>query len=313
MFAELNEELAARKLEARQAHNWNERLQSLGEQIRLQELENERLRRQMNEEQQDVERLNGMSFATLFYSVIGRKEEKLEREMEEALQAKLAFEEAEDALLSLRQEEVELRDRLAGVRGAQGEITRLMQQKRKLIDTHHPELAARLNELSDHEIEIRANLKELSEAVQAGQVVLEKLGEAAERLESASNWGTWDMFGGGAITTAVKHSRINDARDCVRSAQHSLRRFERELLDVQRDVSVQIEIGGLLTFADFFFDGIITDWIVQGRISDARDEVEAKLSQIRSVTAELQSEQRTAETELQRTSRSMQEYIARAE
>jgi hypothetical protein len=35
---------------------------------------------------------------------------------------------------------------------------------------------------------------------------------------------------------------------------------------VQKNVELQIDIGGLESFADFFFDGLIIDWIVQSKI-----------------------------------------------
>ena len=34
------------------------------------------------------------------------------------------------------------------------------------------------------------------------------------------------------------------------------------------DAENQYEEGGMLTFADYFFDGIIFDWVVHGKISD---------------------------------------------
>jgi hypothetical protein len=101
------------------------------------------------------------------------------------------------------------------------------------------------------------------------------------------------MLGGGMISTAMKHNRIDDARSAIHSAQRSLRQFEKELKDVQRDVSIHIEIGGLLTFADFFFDGLITDWMVQGRISDSLIQVNGKRSQIQTIVADLEAETRT--------------------
>jgi len=45
--------------------------------------------------------------------------------------------------------------------------------------------------------------------------------------------------------------------------------FKRELADVQKSVELQIDIGELESFADFFFDGLIFDWIVQSKIVDS--------------------------------------------
>jgi len=106
------------------------------------------------------------------------------------------------------------------------------------------------------------------------------------------------MLGGGFIATAVKHNRIDEARSAIHSAQNALRRFEKELADVQRDVNIRIDIGGMLEFADFFFDGLIVDWIVQGRIKDSLAEVSAKRRRISGIVADLEKELRNAEEEL---------------
>ena len=48
-----------------------------------------------------------------------------------------------------------------------------------------------------------------------------------------------------------------------------------------------MEIHGFLVFADFFFDGIVTDWLVQSRIEEAREQVEAAIAKVTSVLISL--------------------------
>jgi hypothetical protein len=64
------------------------------------------------------------------------------------------------------------------------------------------------------------------------------------------NWGTWDVIGGGLISTAVKHSRIDRARASAHQVQQLLRRFQRELGDVGATSDITIDIGSFATFAD---------------------------------------------------------------
>jgi hypothetical protein len=112
-------------------------------------------------------------------------------------------------------------------------------------------------------------LKEITEAVAAGNNVLSDLEQAIQSLGSAENWGVWDMLGGGLISDMIKHSHIDDARALVNKVQTNISQFKRELADVRNDVEIQINIGELASFADFFFDGLITDWIVQSKIEDS--------------------------------------------
>ena len=37
---------------------------------------------------------------------------------------------------------------------------------------------------------------------------------------------------------------------------------------------IHIRVDGFLTFADFFFDGLIADWLVQSRLKETREEID---------------------------------------
>lgn len=115
--------------------------------------------------------------------------------------------------------------------------------------------------------------KEINEAIEAGQRALMSLRQAENKLSSARNWGLVDLFGGGFLTDMMKHSKINDASRYVEQAKWDLQKFQRELKDVNLPTEVKIEIGGFLSFADFFFDGIVADYLVQSKIANARQQI----------------------------------------
>lgn len=43
------------------------------------------------------------------------------------------------------------------------------------------------------------------------------------------------------------------------------------------------------TFADYFFDGIVADWLVQSKINDARRQVENAIVKVNYVMGQLQN------------------------
>ncbi len=131
--------------------------------------------------------------------------------------------------------------------------------------------------------------KELREAKLAGQEALDCLNRAAESLKSAGNWGIVDMLGGGLISTFVKHSKMNDANVLVQQARSALKRFQKELTDVENVAEFHIETGDFLSFADYFFDGIIADWLVQSRINEARTQVENARQKVMYIMGQLNS------------------------
>lgn len=115
--------------------------------------------------------------------------------------------------------------------------------------------------------------KEMKEAIDAGQRALMSLRQAQDKLGSARNWGVVDLFGGGFLTDMIKHSKINDASRYVEQAKRDLLKFQRELKDVDLPMDIKMEIGGFLSFADFFFDGLVADYLVQSKIANAREQI----------------------------------------
>ncbi|MCU6713140.1 hypothetical protein M6D81_31015 [Paenibacillus sp. J5C_2022] len=290
MLLQLNEQLALLRGNERQKLNWESRLNQLSEELKRRTRERDEWEQQLKKEQRDVEKLKGLSLGSFFYTLIGKKEEKLTVEEEEALQAKLKYDEAADTVQEIADEMNELRQRLLPLAFIQNDIQILLNEKNEVIMASYPELAAELRQVSDEEAVAGADAKELKEAVSAGRAVLGALDQAKEKLSSAQNWGTYDMLGGGMISTAIKHDRIDSAKSAIHNAQNRLRRFQAELKDVERDVHVTIDIGSMLTFADYFFDGFITDWVVQGRINESLRQVEDKRHQIHRIVSQLSKE-----------------------
>lgn len=133
--------------------------------------------------------------------------------------------------------------------------------------------------------------KEVREALHAGEQALMSLQEAQRYLNSAGNWGIVDILGGGLITDLIKHSKMNNAQQCMETAKQDLRQFQQELDDVDEYLP-NIKVGDFLTFADFFFDGFITDIFVQSRISDSKKQVAEAIFQVESIVNRLKAELR---------------------
>jgi hypothetical protein len=129
---------------------------------------------------------------------------------------------------------------------------------------------------------------EMNEAVIAGKQALASLKKAEESLKHASNWGIADMLGGGFITDMLKHSKLREAENHLEEARIRIRTFQKELRDLEMPHEFYVNVDGFLTFADFFFDGLIVDWLVQSRIREAREEVEQAIIYVETVVAELQ-------------------------
>jgi len=122
--------------------------------------------------------------------------------------------------------------------------------------------------------------REMQEAIEAGERALCSLKLARDKLNSARSWGIADLLGGGLITDMIKHSRMNDAATHMEAAKRDLLVFQRELKDVNVPMDLRMEIGGFLSFADFSFDGLVADYLVQSKNADARAQVADAISMV---------------------------------
>ena len=122
--------------------------------------------------------------------------------------------------------------------------------------------------------------RERLEAIAAGERALSSLRDAQHYLGGARLWGIVDLFGGGGLSGLLKHSDIRKASRSLEQARGDLRSFQQELRDVTSLGEHQIDLGGFLTFADFFFDGVIADYLVQSKIVRARKQVMEAIEQV---------------------------------
>ncbi len=253
-------------------HNKNKAsLASLAEQIKKEETVFFYLKEKLTKEYHDVEKLEGMSLAGIFQSILGNREERYEKEKKEYLEAKLKYDNSIETLriLKSRKEEVERALREAG--DPEKEYEALLKEKEKILLASQGERSVKLNETINKEESLKLSLNEMNEAVTAGGELQSTLIKIIDSLESAQGWGTWDIFGGGLIATSVKHGKIEEARSYIASAQVQMNRFSKELADTGERSDLTIEIGSFEKFADFFFDNFITDMLVQSKINSSLD------------------------------------------
>ena len=131
--------------------------------------------------------------------------------------------------------------------------------------------------------------REINEAIVAGERALQSLKSAQEKLNSAGNWGVWDMLGGGFISTMMKQSKMSEAQNHMEDAKYYLKVFQKELSDVNVISDLKMEIGSFLSFADFFFDGFVADYLVQSKISDAKTQVAEAIFRVEELLKELKN------------------------
>jgi chromosome segregation ATPase len=265
------------------------------------------LREEQAGEQRDVDRLEGLSLARVLASLRGSRDDALARERAEADAARYRAAEAEARLDALRREHdavVVWQDQLASAPQVYAEI--IEEKERHLAESTDPR-GVRLLELAEERGQLGSELHEVGEAVAAATVAQDALSRVRDRLASASGWSTYDtFFGGGLLSSAVKHNRLDEAAAAAAYADQCLVVLRTELADVGGVIltAPDLPVDGLTRFIDVWFDNIFTDLAVRDRIKQAQqninrcvllvEEVEHRLDQhtvrIRARLADIEAE-----------------------
>lgn len=225
-------------------------------------------------EEADVERLKKNSLTAIFYEIIGKKAEKLEKEQQEALAAAARYQTAQAELDGLWRERDRLREERLQLSGCEKRFEAAKAARAEELKAAGSGTGGRVLELETELGRIVNQRRELREAMDAGLLALTTTRQVQEELDKAESWGTWDLLGGGGlITQMAKHDHLDSAQSLIHRLQNQLRQFKTELADVEVHAELHIQIDEFLRFADWFFDGLIVDWTVQEKIEQAKEDV----------------------------------------
>lgn len=132
---------------------------------------------------------------------------------------------------------------------------------------------------------------DITEAIFAAEDALQHLYQAKKYLKKASNWGIFDIFAGGFITSMIKHNHIDNAQDEIQYAKVALENLSRELQDVDDYIKVDIEIDTFVKLTDYFLDNFISDLFVQSKITSASKQVDEAIYETEKVLNVLKNAQ----------------------
>lgn len=266
----------------------------------------------MEKEQLDVEKMSQTSLKTLFYKCLGTHDKQVAKEKEEALAAVLKYESCKKSVDELTEKLSQLTNRHYEMSKVQDKLDALYEEKRRVMASFNMPEYAKIGQLEKEIIFIRREIKELKEAITPGNMAINTLNEAIELLDSAGDWGTWDLLGGGLIADMMKHDKIDKAKQAILNAQTYVQRLQVELQDVNMSLDGSIQITGGAVFADFFFDGLIADWYMQSKISQSRENVVATCGKIRKIVSTLSTQLNHKEKDLEAKEREIKRIIEQA-
>lgn len=290
MLNEINEKINKIKEELALKKVLEEKREKLRVQLKTEERTLEELRVTLEKEHKDVEKLEKLSLSNLIATVMKNKYEKLEKEQHEYLMAKIKYDHQSSKVALLKESMFSVHDRLKYLKDCEREYRELLDKKLEIIKTKGDTYTS--SKLSDLEMGIDKALvaqKEIEEAEAVGRSLVGAIDSAQSSLESAQGWGVWDMVGGDMFSSIAKHNRLNDAEDAYIYISNLLQRFNKELGDVNVNIT-SLSFSSTTIAFDIFFDNIFTDFAVQSKINDALSDMSYLSQRVGEVMYKLEQE-----------------------
>lgn len=266
-------------------------LQALLKELHTQRIELETkvasLKKIMEEDEYDVTRLERRGLASLFYGIVGKKEEKLNEERREAVTSKAKYDVAMQEMDLVQRRIGRYEEELDTLKDIEMKYAYALKEKVELLKATATPVSEKILQYEEQISGFENQKKEINEAISAGNKAKNIAEQVLSELDDAEGWGTWDLLGGGLISDLAKHSSLDDAQEEIEHLQVQLRRFKTELADVTIRAEMQVNIDGFLRFADYFFDGLFADWAVLDKIEESQAEVKNIIKQIQAVLEKL--------------------------
>ena len=268
---------------------------------------------QMNQEQADVDKLEGRSLAAFFAGLRGNKEERLDKERQEARAARVKY---DMALLERNQVEDQLRrtrEELANLETIPAQREAILAQWAQAVKAVGGAAGKAILDLEEKRAWHEGQRREITEAVAAGQEALSHADDILDSLNSADGWAMMDVFGGGLLSSVFKYDAIDQAQAKVEGLQLALRRFRTELVDVSVDADLNFTMDGTTQFFDVFLDNICTDFRVMDEINKSQERVWQVKKEIQSLQEHLTQQDSQHQADLEQLDRDLEELLLNME
>ena len=311
MYSEINEKIYGLKEELRRKEKLESLLQMNREELKKKKVDLIKLGNILKKEEKDVTKLEGMSVSSIILDMMGKKEDKLDKEREEYLVAKIKYEECLADIKELEDQKQYCNKELQELGGVQNQYENLIKEKGKLILNEDSQESRLLRDYQDKKDNLKLEQKELREAIDAGRVSISSISVMKDHLGTAKSWGMWDMLGGGLLSNIAKHSAIDDANRSGHNVTQNLKIFKKELADVDRFTDMEVNMSSFTKFADFFFDGFFVDWFVQSKINSSLSNVSSIEESVNVILSDLNRKLRELENDQSRLDQEINKIMER--
>ncbi len=235
--------------------------------ITRKKLELEELHTQLEKETQDVVELEQLSWQSLFTRILGNRAEQLEKERQEYLMVFLKYERFEDEVASLEYERDILEQKISQSFNAEEILDKLMLKKVHQLNNLPENIKGKITEITENLRNHHYRLREIDQAKKQCNHVLAGAEKLTAQLEKVK-WGFANKVYKKSSSVHKKNSDAQNIRKSFNYVSNKITKLYKELNDISTKYNLHYDfiLKAFNDFDNYFFDGLMSDWIVQGKI-----------------------------------------------
>ncbi len=247
------------------------------------------LRAALQKEQTDVDKIEGVTLSSVFYTVIGQKDRKLEKEKSEAAAAEEVFSAQQSEISELNEEIKKYEHELRTVRGCDLRYGRLLPQILDELRTYDSPESKEVLDTFDTLTRIEKKVSDFEKALELCYEVLANLSGAAKHLTRAET-DLQNLSLLNAEHNAYLRSDIiinlEKVKPIVDTLCRQIKRLDADLVGSHLDFDIKIEIGN--------YSDDISEWKAEvEHLIPQIKEIQRKLREARDRWAKVAGERRT--------------------
>ena len=276
-------------------------------------------------EKEEADALQSATLTLLLYSVMGLKEEKLQKEESEALAAKAEYESAKAELDHVLNRQVELRAEIRSLGNCEADYERMLAEKKAYLMARETAVNAEVEALEAEKAAIIRDSKELKEAMESGQYALRVARSVMDALAKAQYLSRQDTraprrSGTGTIAAAIRDTEIDhEKRNTVVRLDNSLQTLGRYLRDFAaelKDIAAlpmehlpTTRFGEGLILLDRWADGPISEIVVDVKLDHVREKMVPLMNKLIPIVEGLEREYAAREVACAEIDRRIREIV----
>ncbi|MEM9547427.1 MAG: hypothetical protein AAGA77_15720 [Bacteroidota bacterium] len=262
----------------------------------------------LQKEHQDLQKIEKTSTHILFSTILGNRQEQLEKERQEYLQAVMEYNSIAREIELMEYEQEVLSKKVKDTSELQKSLDYYLKVKEQRILYQNAEQAPKIKEINQELDRLQTFKREVQEARAVALVVEKVITKAFLKLKKVKNFQYTKMKGVGKQSSYAKKTYIDDALKDISEINFYLGKLDKELSDIY----TQYSFFSIYKYEDFvhsFYDFLIGDWILQNKLKNAIQCLQSASDETKEILGRIDRDLNQTKKAIQKNTKSKRELV----